>query len=132
MSHFHHSDQLVLALDVNLSHNRLTALDACNMLQCVRALNVNHNKLSCITRASLLRLDSLQELTLRDNRILSLRACHTRLVLEIHVLGPPTSCQLELSNKIKTWHRQWPNDTAKSSQLARETIQLSEYHRVVT
>lgn len=63
-------DQLVLMNEVNLSHNQLTSLDECNMLQCVKVLNASNNNLRCITKRHGLRLASLQELSLSNNSIL--------------------------------------------------------------
>ena len=65
-----HMDQLVLMKEVNLSHNQLTSLDECNMLQCVNILDVSNNNLRHITKRHALKLLSLQELTLSNNSIL--------------------------------------------------------------
>lgn len=63
-------DQLVLMKDVNLSRNRLSSLDECNMLQCVKTLDVSNNELRNITKKHALRLNNLQELSLSNNSIL--------------------------------------------------------------
>lgn len=62
-------DQLVLMSEVNFSHNQLTSLDECNMLQCVKILNASNNSLRCITKRRALRLGSLEELSLSNNSI---------------------------------------------------------------
>lgn len=63
-------DQLVLMKEVNLSRNKLTSLDECNMLQCVNILDASNNNLRYITKRHALRLCSLRELSLSDNGIL--------------------------------------------------------------
>ena len=63
-------DQLVLMKEVNLSHNHLSSLDECNMLQCVITLDVSNNELQRITKRHALRLNRLQELSLSNNSIL--------------------------------------------------------------
>lgn len=63
-------DQLVLMKDVNLSHNHLSSLDECNMLQCVITLDVSNNELQHITKRHALRINRLQELSLSNNSIL--------------------------------------------------------------
>ena len=65
-----HMDQLVLMKEVNLSHNHLSSLDECNMLQCVITLDVSNNELQHITKRHALRLNRLQELSLSNNSIL--------------------------------------------------------------
>lgn len=63
-------DQLVLMKEVNLSHNHLSSLDECNMLQCVITLDVSNNELQHITKRHALRIYRLQELSLSNNSIL--------------------------------------------------------------
>lgn len=72
-----HMDQLVLMKEVNLSHNHLSSLDECNMLQCVIALDVSNNELRHITKRHALRLNKLQELSLSNNNISDLELLKT-------------------------------------------------------
>lgn len=65
-------DQLVLMKNVNLGHNQLISLDECNMLQCVRTMDVSNNNLRFITRRHALKLCLLEELSLSNNSILFL------------------------------------------------------------
>ncbi|RMX40363.1 hypothetical protein pdam_00017495 [Pocillopora damicornis] len=67
-----HMDQLVLMKNVNLCHNQLTSLDECNMLQCVRTMDVSNNNLRFITRRHALKLFLLEELSLSNNNITNL------------------------------------------------------------
>ena len=63
-------DQLVLMKEVNLSHNRISSLDECNMLQYIIILDGSNNELRHITKRHALRLNRLQELSLSNNSIL--------------------------------------------------------------
>lgn len=65
-------DQLVLLKDINLCDNKLTSLDECNMLQCVRTVDASNNNLQFITRRHALKLSLLEELSLSSNGILFL------------------------------------------------------------
>ena len=62
-------DQLVLMKDINLCDNKLTSLDECNMLQCVRTVDASNNNLQFITRRHALKLSLLEELSLSSNGI---------------------------------------------------------------
>ncbi|CAH3130023.1 unnamed protein product [Porites lobata] len=72
-----HMDQLVLMKEVNLSHNHLSSLDECNMLQCVITLDVSNNELQHITKRHALRINRLQELSLSNNNISDLEVLKT-------------------------------------------------------
>ncbi|PFX23521.1 Geranylgeranyl transferase type-2 subunit alpha [Stylophora pistillata] len=67
-----HMDQLVLMKDINLCDNKLTSLDECNMLQCVRTVDASNNNLQFITRRHAFKLSLLEELSLSNNSILFL------------------------------------------------------------
>lgn len=87
-----HMDQLVLAKDINLCDNKLTSLDECNMLQCVRTVDASNNNLQFITRRHALKLSLLEELSLSNNDITSLdclKSLHCKSLQKLDLRGNP-------------------------------------------